>query len=362
MISDLQGLFCELIQMAVGTRNELSRVPTAIDWLALYKESEKQSIVGVMIDSLERVPEEVRPPKEILLQWIGMAQMTEQNTKRIKEASEETVRFFHENGIACSLLKGVAVGRYYPHPMRRQSGDVDIWLEGGRKKIYDFARGYDKDGKLYGVNYHHVHLHLFDDVHIELHIWPAYLNNPIHNIRLHKFCKLYTPIKDVTMPCLAFDRVFILLHCYNHMYENGVGLRQIMDYYYVLRQGFTEREKEETVSWIKKLGMMRFASGLMWLLQYVFGMEDKYLLMAPNKKEGRFILQEVMMTGNMGHSDTRNWGSQQTAFKRFVHNLRRDCYLIGHYPQEIFFQPFFSIWLFFWRLSKGLLGSEDNDN
>ncbi len=108
--------------------------------------------------------------------------------------------------------------------------------------------------------------------------------------------------------------------------------------------------------------MYRFASGLMWMMQYALGMEDKYLLMEPNEKEGRFILQEVMMTGNMGHGDTRKWGSQKTAFKRFIHNLRRDAYLINHYPQEIVFQPFFSLWLYFWRLSKGLLGSEDNDN
>ena len=108
--------------------------------------------------------------------------------------------------------------------------------------------------------------------------------------------------------------------------------------------------------------MERFASGLMWVMQEVFGMKEEYLLCVPNEKEGRFILQEVMMTGNMGHSDTRNWGSQKTAFKRFIHNLRRDAHLINHYPQEILFQPFFSIWLYFWRLSKGLLGGEDNDN
>lgn len=355
-------LFFELLQVALGNRRCLSKMPSSKEWIALYEESEKQSIVGVMLDGLERLSDAARPPQEILLQWIGMAQMAEQDTKRIKEASEEAVEFIRGNGFACSLLKGVAVGRYYPNPMRRQSGDVDIWLDGGRKKIYDFARGFDKDGKLYGVNYQHVHFHLFEDVHLEVHIWPAYLNNPFHNRMFHEFCKLYSPIKDSSMPCLAFDRVFILLHCYNHMYENGVGLRQIMDYYYVLKQGFTEKEKEETVNWIKKLGMERFASGLMWVMQEVFGMKEEYLLCVPNEKEGRFILQEVMMTGNMGHSDTRNWGSQKTAFKRFIHNLRRDAHLINHYPQEILFQPFFSIWLYFWRLSKGLLGGEDNDN
>lgn len=354
MSSDLHGLFYELIQTAVGARGGLSRVPTSKEWIALYVESERQSIVGVMLDGIEGLPPEMRPPKDMLLQWIGRSQMTEQNTERIKEASEETVKFIQENGFACTLLKGVAVGRYYPNPKRRQSGDVDVLLDGGRKQIYDFARGCDSKKKIYGVNYHHVHLHLFEEVHLELHIWPAYLNNPIHNRRFHEFCKLYQPNRETSLPCLAFDRVFILMHCYNHMTGNGVGMRQIMDYYYVLKQGFTEEEKCDSVRWIKKLGMYRFASGLMWLMQEVFRMDDKYLLMKPSMKEGRFILQEVMMTGNMGHGDTRDWGSQKTAFKRFFHNLRRDSHLIGHYPQEIIFQPFFSLCLYFWRLSKGL--------
>ena len=91
-------------------------------------------------------------------------------------------------------------------------------------------------------------------------------------------------------------------------------------------------------------------------------MEDKYLLMESNEKEGRFIMQEIMLTGNMGSGDTRNWGSTKTPLSRFFYNLRRDIHLAKHYPHEALWQPFFSIWLYFWRLSKGLLGSEDNDN
>ena len=167
---------------------------------------------------------------------------------------------------------------------------------------------------------------------------------------------------ESSYPCLAFDRVFILLHCYRHMNGSGVGLRQIMDYYYVLMQGFTQEEKDESVSWIRKLGMYRFASGLMWLLQEVFGLNEDHQLMKPDEKEGRFILQEVLLTGNMGHSDARDWGSRNTPFSRFFHNLRRDFHLVGHYPHEEFWQPFFSVWLYFWRLFKGLLKDRDNDD
>ena len=264
---------------------------------------------------------------------IGGVQIIEQDTIKITKASEEAVEYFQEKGFACSLLNGAAVGRYYPNPNRRQSGDVDVWLDGGRDRIYDFAKKFDKDGKLYGVNYQHIHFHLFKDIHLEVHIRPAYLNNPFQNRIFHQFCAFHHPVFEQSMPSLAFDRVFILLHCYEHMLSSGVGFRQLMDYYYILKQDSTKEEKDDAVKWIKRLGMYRFASGLMWLMQYAFGMEDKYLLMEPNEKEGRSILQEVMMTGNMGHGDTRKWGSQETPFKRFIHNLRRDAYLISHYPQ-----------------------------
>ena len=134
-----------------------------------------------------------------------------------------------------------------------------------------------------------------------------------------------------------------------------------MDYYYVLKQGFTEAEKADSVYWIKKLGMKPFAEGLMWVFQRYFGMEEQFMLFAPNEKEGRFIMQEVMLTGNMGHSETRDWGSLKTPLSRFFYNLHRDIHLATHYPHEALWQPFFSLWLYGWRLSKGFLREGDED-
>lgn len=354
-----QELFFELLLVTMGARDTLSRALSSAEWESLLDEAQKQSIEGVLFSGLERLPEVQRPPKVILLQWFGLVQTVEQNTRQLSQASSDAILFFREKGFACSLLKGAAVGRYYPCPESRQSGDVDIWLDGGRQRIYDFARQFDKDGKLYGVNYHHIHFHLIEDVHLEVHIWPSYLSSPLRNYRLHKFAHLHRPTMETDMPSLSFDRVFILLHCYRHMCGHGLGLRQIMDYYYVLKQGFTEGEKEGAVGWIKKLGMARFAAGLMWVLQHYFGLEEEYKLLLPNEKEGRFIIREVMQTGNMGHSDTRNWGSTQTPISRFFFNLKRDIYLAKHYPHEALWQPLFSLWLYFWRWSKGLLKSRD---
>ena len=354
-MSKSKSLFIELLLVAIGARERLAKSYSKEEWEMAFALANQQAIVGVLMSALEVLGENdnQHPSKELLLQWIGMAQLIEQNTLRLQKASEETVAYFRRNGFACSILKGVSVGRYYPEPLRRSSGDVDIWLLGGRTKIYDFAKAHDAEGKLHGVTYHHIHYRLFDDVEVEVHIWPSFLSSPLRNHRLQQFCKIHKPIVETDMPSLAFNRVFILLHAYQHLCGHGVGMRQIMDYFYILKQGFTEEERNDSVKWIKKLGIGKFCAGVMWLLKKYFGLEEQYLLMGPDEKEGKFIINEVMLTGNMGHSETRQWGSLKTPLSRFIFNLHRDIYLVRHYPHEAIWQPFFSIWFYIWRSIKG---------
>ena len=367
LMQESQKLFFDLLHVCIGARDTLQRQYTEKEWGGALKMAQEQTMTGVLMSALERLPKEQLPSKFFLLQWIGLGEIVVDNSNKLFNASQEVLKYFHENGFACHILKGSSVARYYPIPNRRASGDVDVWLDGTREEIYNFARKFDKDKKLYGVNYHHIHFHLIDDVHIEVHIWPSFLSSPIRNWMLHKFCDLHRPTMGTDMPSLAFNRVFIMLHCYRHMCGHGLGLRQIMDYFYVLKQSYNDNDnlnpndnwREDTVKWIKKLGMARFATGLMWVLQVYFGLESQYLLMKPDEKEGRFIIEEVLQTGNMGHSDTRNWGSTKTPLSRFFYNLRRDAYLAKHYPHEALWQPFFSLWLYAWRLSKGLMKDRD---
>lgn len=356
-------LFFELLLIASGAKDSLNNRYSDNDWVAALALANEQAVSGVLIMAMDVISDKsLLPSKPVLLQWIGNSQIIEQTSLKMEEAANAVVNYFQENNFACQVLKGCAVARYYPHPLLRSSGDIDVWLNGGRKQIYDFARKFDKEGMLYGVNYHHIHFHLIEGVHIEVHIWPSFLSSPLRNYRLHQFCDQYRPTMESSMPCLAFDRVFILLHCFRHMCDGGVGFRQVMDYFYVLRQGFTEEERVESARWIKTLGMGRFAAGLMWVLRDRFGLEKKYMIVEPNEKEGRFILNEILLTGNMGHSDKRSWGSKETALSRFFLNLKRDFYLAKHYPYETIWQPFFSIWLYIWRLFNGLLKDRDADD
>lgn len=361
-MSIARELVFELLLISSGAKKTLSHAYSDKDWGHALGIANEQAITGALTMAMEELTDKsMLPSKPVLLQWVGNSQIVEYNTIKMGNAGHVVVELLRENGFPCFILKGAAVGRYYPHPCSRSSGDIDVWVNGGRDQVYDFVKRHNPDGKLYDLTYHHVGLRNIQDIHVEIHIWPSFLSSPLRNRRLHEFCSLHRPTMESDMPSLDFDRVFILLHCYRHICGHGVGLRQIMDYFYVLRQGFSEEERLSAVRWIEALGMKRFARGMMWVLQAYFGLEEQYLLMPVDEKEGRFIMGEVMQTGNMGHSDTRNWGSTKTPMSRFFHNLRRDYYLAMHYPHEALWQPFFSLWLYIWRFSKGLVKDMGKD-
>ena len=113
-------------------------------------------------------------------------------------------------------------------------------------------------------------------------------------------------------------------------------------------------ECKETTEILKSLGMTRFARAVMYVLQTVFGMEDKYLLMDADEKEGRFLLNEILLAGNFGHHDERikriaNERALHVFLRRSIRNLR----FIRSYPSEVLWTPLFKIWHFTWRKYHG---------
>lgn len=375
----MDSLFFELIRVAIGTQDRLSRTPSSQEWKVLYDMAKKQSLVGICFAGVQKTlsssplkgedPSVIGMPEMLYLTWMGMAAKIQQKNEQMNVSTKEALLFFREKGFPCQVLKGQGISLQYGNlSLLRQSGDIDVWAAGGREKIYQLSR--DVLGKITGANYHHIHFPMWEDPEIELHIYPSFLSSPYRNWQLHKFCKLYEPKDDEQdFPSTAFNLVFIMLHCYRHLCGHGVGMRQVMDYYFVLQQAKQRGSKGskgskgsessrgsrvETMKWVKRLGMGRFAPALMWVMKEVFGLEDEYLLCESDEKEGRFLLNEIMNTGNMGHGETRfQWG-QKSALGRFVAAQKRNLHLMTHYPHEVLWSPLFNIWRFFWLKTKGL--------
>ena len=129
----------------------------------------------------------------------------------------------------------------------------------------------------------------------------------------------------------------------------GLGLRQVMDIYFVMINLQLNQEEIELLrNSIRSLGLERFSSGLLWILVSVLGMPNEIPFISLNQSEGEFLLSEIMQSGNFGYKDSR-FGDSSSKVKKLFSSLRRTFHYISHYPIEVISSPFYYIWHFVWK-------------
>lgn len=361
----LNNLFFELIQVAIGTRICLSHTPSADEWGELYAMAKKQSLVGVCFAGVQRLQKQRQEPPEMLyLTWMGMAAKIQQRNEVVNKQCVELQAKLATDGLRSSILKGQAVATIYPECLcgLRQSGDIDIYVDCGREKAIEYARGLQGE---VDWDYKHLHLHIFQDTEVEMHYVPEVFLNLWKNKKLQKWFKehqeeLFTQHGEFVTPTIEFNLFYILLHIYRHFLYEGVGLRQLMDYYWILLNSSVRTKSSGQVPGedlrstgfaksIKQFGMIRFTKGVMWIMKEVFGLENRCLLSEPDEKEGRYILEQVMMGGNFGHHDerlTNNYSSKWSAIQKI---LKHNLHLLAHYPSDVIWAPVWILYHWFWK-------------
>lgn len=355
--------FFELLKVSGHSRPELSRTLTEEEWGAIYQQAQKQALAGVLFDVVSALPREQQPPKALLMKWYGLALQIRRRNLQLNVTAAKVYARFRKHGFRAAILKGQGVALLYPNPLSRTCGDIDIWVEGTRKGILKYLYGTSKP---LHVVYHNTPLTLSDNTEVEVHFTPSWMNNFCTNYRLQRFFKRTAEAQfthevelpegagRIAMPTAAFNRVYILVHIYRHLFGEGIGLRQLMDYYYVLRQGFTEQERKATENVLKDLGMWRFVRAVMYVMQKVFGLPQENMLAEPDEKEGKFFLNEVMMAGNFGHYDRRIVRKvNESMGSRFVRMTKRNLRFWRSYPSEVFCTPLFKVWHTCWRKYHG---------
>lgn len=364
----MNRLFFGLLRIAIGQQSELPVIPSVNQWHDLYEFACKQTLLGVLFPAIEKLPEKQRPPKDILLKWFVAKENIVRSNRLLNIRAAETIKYFHNEGFQCCILKGQGIATLYPNPLLRMPGDIDLWLDGDREVIYEFAK--QRFG-FHGLTFRHIHYPLYKDVEVEVHVIPINLLSPIRNYFLKQYFRSFANIQydnivelpenvgQIRVPTVEFNLLYILLHIYEHFLGEGVGLRQVLDYYYVLHQSTDEDVKYRVVYMLKKLKMLRFASAMMWVQKKVFGLEDKYLLLEPDEIEGRFLLSEVMQAGNFGKYDIRiDYKIEKNNLIRFYKSILHNRRLLLRYPHEMIWDIPFRVWHFFWRkwiMVKGTL-------
>ena len=409
-----QKIFFDFLRFCICSVKETPDSLKEADWKELYAIAKKQCLVGILFDGIKKLPaEHVGMKKELLLQWMAESQMLEKANVRLNDAAIQVSEWFRKKGFRTCILKGQGNALMYPNPYSRTPGDIDIWVEGGDKRVISFVRSISPHEK---VCYHHIEFPSYKGVEVEVHYRSSFLLCFWHNRKLQKY---YERVKDeqfshrvmlgeqgeVAIPTVEFNLIFQLTHIYAHLMNEGIGLRQLLDYYYVLcdfykvyqmssnpsvslskgsstfspspsssgsgdvtallgalnryalRLADHQRSTPDCAGWdrlgmvqkeLKELGLWKFAGGIMYIMQEVFGMSTSRLIVPPNEKYGKFVLNEVLEAGNFGRHDARNrFGRSQLG-----HNLQRvyrDIRLVKYFPAEALCEPFFRFWHFFWR-------------
>lgn len=351
----MNNLFFDLIQVSAGTRRELSSVPDAEQWRALLSIARMQALVGVLFDAVERLPDGQRPPEDITMLWMHWQGKIRGNNGIVDARAREITAILAEGGFGSCLLKGQGTALYYPEPALRKPGDIDIWVQGDRKEVLRFLSGRYSFGQ---QSWHHTEVNVFDKVEVEVHHHPTWLCNPFNNRKLQRYFEKEWPLQrehstglGFNSPTADFAAVYCLVHIYRHLLEEGVGLRQVYDLFYIL-SSLTEGQKAELLRRVHEFGMERLFGGMMYVLREVFGLDDGRLLSPADENCGPFILREILLAGNFGKFDRRNavYRDEKRAAKLFGRFFSRQSRFLRYFPSEVLWILPWRFWQFFiWR-------------
>ena len=233
-------------------------VIAGMNWQQLYSFASKQAILGLCFEGIERLgkeyPEEMkRNPigRELLMNWMGKAQQIRRQNMKVNAVAGKLFAMLREDGMRCCVLKGQGNALMYPNPYSRTPGDIDVWINASRERIMEYARKTFELGD--DIRLQHLETSL-DGVPVELHFFPCSMNNPIYHARLQKWFRRNADLQcshivglpdgagDIAIPTSSFNVVYQLTHLYHHFFDEGIGMRQIIDYYVVMNDFWKVKE------------------------------------------------------------------------------------------------------------------------
>lgn len=376
-----QKIFFDFLRFCIGSAKEIPGSLKEADWKELYAIAQNQALLGVLFYGIKRLPKELAPEQKLLMQWMVMAEQIRKQNIRLFQDSVKVCQNFENEGFANCILKGQGNALLYPDPYMRTPGDIDIYLSGGRKKIMKYV---DRVCPNQVMRYHHVDFPVMKTA-IEVHFTPSYMFYPVHNRRMQKWFKEVMDLQcsnvvtlpdgygEITVPTTSFNVIYILSHLYRHIFTEGIGLRQLLDYYFVLVKWHTDltnltdsnkslpqmtqinTDLDTLRHELKYLGLWKFAQAVMYVLHEVFGLSEDRMIALMDEKEGRFLLDEIVRGGNFGQYDDR-MGSKvgESKMHRYFRMNLRNLRFVKHYPTEALSEPLFRTWFAVWKNIHGI--------
>ena len=248
-MNDITAFFA-FLKYCLGYKENMSKIVAGMDWQELYSFASKQALLGLCFEGIERLgkeyPEELKQNpigRELLMTWMGKAQQIRRQNMKVNVMAGKLFSMLREDGMRCCILKGQGNALMYPNPYSRTPGDIDVWINASRERIMEYASKKFELGD--DIRLQHLETSL-DGVPVELHFFPCSMNNPIYHARLQKWFRRYADLQcshivglpdgagDIAIPTTAFNVISQLCLLYHHFFDEGIGMRQIIDYFLVV--------------------------------------------------------------------------------------------------------------------------------
>ena len=369
-------LIFEFLKYSLGNEADMGIIVAKMDWRRLYSFASKQALLGFCFDGIERLGHEYpllvkdNPiGQDLLMTWMGVAQQIRRQNMKVNMVASKLYSMLRSDGLRCCILKGQGNALMYPNAYSRNPGDIDVWVNASREYITEYAKSHFKLED--DIRFHHLETTM-DGVPVELHFFPGIMNNPIYNARLQKWFKrnadlqcsnvvsLPDGIGEIAIPTTAFNVIYQLTHLYHHFFDEGIGMRQIIDYYYVVISDYLLVINDESLGIrgtlqreLKHLGLWKFAGAVMYVLHEALGLSEEKMIAPMDEKRGKLLLSEILNGGNFGKHFTK-YGhfTQQGMAKKYFLKIWRNMHFVRYYPAEALSEPIFRTWHFFWRMKR----------
>ena len=418
-------LFFEFLQVAIGNRESLSRELSDNEWQDIFRLLKEHALLGVGFTVVERLHAKgVVCPMQLRMQWYALVVQIERRNEQLNGLCKKVTEQYEHDGLSTCILKGQGNILNYPKKLgvRRQSGDIDVWatpinddglrikdkgiaiaVQTGKNEVeYVEYHGHKAireyvmmQYRLQGINkkpkacYHHIDAPDMDGIEVEVHYRPTFCRSFFRNRRMQKWfdtfaseCMSNRTSEGFAVPTASFNVVYQMAHLFEHYFEGGIGLRQMMDYHYTLKAwqeeimewksqqsqgmwseglGTPVMSAQEVMEVLRSFGMGKFAGAVMWVLNEVFFKNEEcseadipWMICEPNEKEGKKLLEEIMKGGNFGQYDNRDAALKKGGMmKHGVWKLKRVMRLVRSYPEEALWEPVFRVWHLGWRKIHG---------
>lgn len=254
-------------------------LPSNIDWRTVYGIAVHQGVSAILLDAIGRLPAEARPPKPVLMQWIGQTTMMERMYAKHRERIVELADFYKQHGIKMLLLKGYGCSLCYPKPEHRPTGDIDVYLFGKQNEADILVE------KQHGIKVHReYHKHsTFNYCGVEVENHAKFIDDVSHksNIRFESILMsvldkeecLPSPIDNVLLPSPTFNALFLLRHTGEHFASNEITLRHVLDVGTFFRQYHSHIDWPLVFKVYKEERMLRFFNAIVTICVEYIGID-----------------------------------------------------------------------------------------